>query len=117
MLKIAIDLAIAMPYIKGQERICAVVTDRRGKVLSVGYNSYNNSCRLQRFYAKVVGLDDKVFSHAEIDALNRLLDTDKPYSIYVARVNRKGLPLLSKPCKICEMAITRFGVKNVEYTK
>lgn len=117
MLEKAQEFASNLEYTKGQERLCTIITDKRGRVLSVGYNSYTDSCKMQRFYARVVGLDFCVFSHSEIDALNRLKDTDKPFRAYVARVNRKGLPLMAKPCKICSTALENFGVRVINYTE
>lgn len=116
MLEKAIELANEIPYDPSQERLAAIITDKRGKILSTGKNSYSSSCKLQRFYAKCVGLEDKVFSHAEIDALRNLPEGAKPYRIFIARTNRKGEPLLAKPCKICSYALQQFGVIVIHYT-
>lgn len=37
--------------------------------------------------------------------------------LYVARINKKGFPLLSKPCKTCTIAIEQAGIKKVIYTE
>jgi tRNA(Arg) A34 adenosine deaminase TadA len=116
MLDYCIKEASWIPYTKGQERIYAVITDRRGKVLSEGANSYTESSQTQRFYAKVVGLAEKVFNHAEISALKKLKPHHKPYSIYIARVNREGEPLLAAPCPICSTALDNFDISRIEYT-
>jgi len=37
-------------------------------------------------------------------------------TIYVVRINREGLPRMSKPCPMCEGAMKHVGVKKVVYT-
>lgn len=49
--------------------------------------------------------------HAEISAL-RALRTTVPYkklTVYAARVDREGNPMLSKPCKRCMLMLAEFG--------
>ena len=55
--------------------------------------------------------------HAELGAI---LGMDRSItqgsSIYVVRINREGLPRMSKPCSMCESAMKHVGVKRVVYT-
>lgn len=99
-----------------KQNLSAVIYDKRGRVLSVGYNSYVKTHPLQAEHAKKVGLDDKVFLHAEVHAIVRCRDIDKAYKIFISRWNKKGKPLYAKPCPVCESAIRAAGIEVVEYT-
>lgn len=82
----------------------------------MGKNSYVKTHPLQAKFAQEVGLDDKVFLHAEVDALVRLKDWSRAHKIVVTRINRHGKPLLAKPCKVCQHAIKLAGIRHVEHT-
>jgi deoxycytidylate deaminase len=62
----------------------------------------------------MVGMFDRTFLHAEIDALIRA--EFKATDLYVARVLKDGSPALAKPCPICRLAMKRAGVLRVHYT-
>lgn len=101
---------------KKHQHISAVIYDKRGRVLSVGYNSYVKTHPLQKKYATKCGLDEKEYLHAELHAIIRCSDLSKAHRIFVSRWNRKGEPLLAKPCPICQSAIEAAGIKIVEHT-
>jgi deoxycytidylate deaminase len=95
--------------------ILAKAYDKKNKLLSTATNTYKRSHPLQSFYAKQVGLDDKIYLHAELLALIRAGDK-KVHRLTVERYNSDGQPALAKPCKICSKAIESYGVSVVEYT-
>ena len=69
-------------------RLVALITDKRGNIISTGHNSYEKSHPKQAHYAKKVGNIHKIFLHAEIAAL---LGCKKiPYAIYIIRINKQG---------------------------
>ncbi len=70
---------------------------------------------LQTRLANLVGEPYRVSLHAEIRALikNKRADCD---TLIVARVNKEGKFLLSKPCPVCQLAIKDSGVKAVYYS-
>jgi len=99
-------------------RVVAAIT-RRGKILSIGHNSYN-SCRLYRQFKKH---DLAVYNHAEINAIHNFL---RKYdaadlarcTMYICRVklsDGKFISGASKPCPGCMKAIKFFGIKRVVY--
>lgn len=94
--------------------ITATIYSRKGKVLAVGKNSYTKTHPIQARHAHRVGLDDKIFLHAEIAALIKC--RKEPYKIKIERYGKRGQPLLAKPCAVCELAIKEAGIKLVEYT-
>ena len=95
----------------------ATIYDKRGRVLTTGENSYEKSHPLQAKFAVQVGLDDKVFLHAEISALSKLRKHHKPHRIVVERYKESGEPGLAKPCPVCQAAIESHGIALVGWTK
>ena len=101
---------------KKRFNIVATVYDKRGRKLTEGSNSYTKSHPLQAKFAVQVGLDDKIYLHAEISALSKLKKGQKPYRIFVERYKENGEPALAKCCKVCEAAVKAHGIKYIEYT-
>jgi tRNA(Arg) A34 adenosine deaminase TadA len=98
------------------QQITAVIYDRRGRVLSIGQNSYIKTHPLQAKHAHQAGLPDKLFLHAEIHAITRCRDLKKAHKILVTRYNKQGKTLLAKPCPVCMSAIQATGIKHIEHT-
>lgn len=99
-----------------QYYISARCFDKRGKLLSVAFNSYTKTHPIQAYFAKRVGLPEKEYLHAEISAILKAKGK-KIYRIVVERYDKHGLPALAKPCPICNEAIKAYGIKVIEYTK
>jgi tRNA(Arg) A34 adenosine deaminase TadA len=89
----AIELASQLQNKK--QRLCAIVTDKRNHILNIGFNNYNKTSVKQAYYAEKVGLSHKIFLHAEINCLSNI--QGKPHTIYIARINRKGEPVIALP--------------------
>ena len=79
-------------------------------------NNYIKSHPLQYQLAKKLGLNEKLYLHAEVLAILRSGDR-KISSIYIERYNTDGSPALAKPCPVCQEAIKLWGIKNVFYTE
>jgi len=94
----------------------ATIYDKRGRVLSVGKNSYQKTHPIQYHYAKRVGREDAVFLHAEMAALIKLEDTNKAYRIHIERYGSDGEPRPAEPCEICRLALEESGIKVIEFT-
>ena len=101
---------------KKRFEITAIVYDKKGKVLSVGKNSYVKTHPLQAEHAIKVGLPHKQFLHAEIHAISRCKQLDRAHKIVVLRFDSSGLPRSAKPCPVCESAIEAAGIKVIEHT-
>jgi tRNA(Arg) A34 adenosine deaminase TadA len=97
-------------------QVTAIIYDRRGRVLSVGQNSYIKTHPLQVKYANKSGHPEKVFLHAEIHAITRCRDLSRAHKIFITRYNKQGEPVLAAPCTICMTAIKESGIKNVQHT-
>lgn len=99
-----------------RQQMSAIIYDRRGRVLSVGQNSYVKTHTLQALHSKKVGEPYKQYLHAEIHAIARCKDLSKAHRIFVSRWDKNGNPTLAAPCPICCSAIRAAGIKIVEHT-
>ena len=102
---------------KARFSIKATIYDKKGKVLTVGENSYSKTHPLQAKFATKVGLGNKIYLHAELAALARLRPYHKPFKIKVERYGKDGKPALARPCAVCEAALQEWGITQVEYTE
>lgn len=98
------------------QNITAFAYDKKGRLLSVGRNSYVKTHPLQAKVAKEVGEDYKIYLHAEVAALIKVKDWSKVNKLVVTRYSKKGNPMLAKPCKVCQHIINLAGVETVEHT-
>jgi len=116
ILKKAVDLAKESSEKK--YRFCSIITDKKNRILSVGFNSLKKSHPLQKEMAKKCGHKDKIYLHSEVSAIVNLDYGSKPFNIYVARVNKSGTrTMLAKPCDICSKLISQVSIKNIYYTR
>ena len=83
-----------------------------GSVLSLGVNTVPND------HLSTGEFTGSPSTHAETQAI-RACGPDVDLSnttLYVARVNKNGNSMFSKPCKTCQEAIDLAGIKKVIYT-
>ena len=99
------------------QSITAVIYDKKGRVLSIGKNSYVKTHPKQARHAHKVGLPEKIFLHAEMDAIIRCRDLWSARKILVTRVTRNGKYGNAKPCPVCQSAIEEAGIRQVEWTR
>ena len=96
--------------------ITAIIYDKRGRVLSVGKNSYVKTHPLQQKHAEKVGRPDKIYLHAEVHAIALCRSLDRAHRIAVFRFRKDGSPASAKPCPVCLSAIEAAGIREVEHT-
>lgn len=100
-----------------QQNITAIIYDKRGRILSVGRNSYVKTHPLQARAAYAVGESDKkVYQHAEVNALVKLKDWSKAQKMVIQRFTKDGKSALSAPCRCCQWVIEQAGIPEVEYS-
>ena len=98
-----------------QQQLTAIAYDKKGRIISVGNNSYVRTHTMQARYARKVGKPGAIFLHAEIDAIVKA--RGRPiHRLFVSRVTPNGEYGMAKPCEICQMALAEYGVKIVEHT-
>lgn len=98
------------------QNITAFAYDRKGRILSIGRNSYVKTHPLQARAAKEVGEDYKIYLHAEVAALVKIKNWQKIDKLVVTRYNKNGEPMLAKPCRVCQRVIKIAGISTVEHT-
>lgn len=97
--------------------ITAIIYDKKGNVISIGYNNYTKTHPLQAKFAKKVGMEKKIFLHAEVDAVIKAGSRIKnAYMIRVFRYNISGEPCCAKPCPICQEMLKHTPIKKIEHT-
>ena len=98
------------------QNITAFAYDKKGRLLSIGRNSYVKTHPLQAKVAKEVGEDYKIFLHAEVAALVKIKNWNKINKLVVTRYSKNGEPMLAKPCRVCQRVIKLAGIETVEHT-
>ena len=83
-----------------------------GAVIATGVNRERNRPEV---FDDDMELAKHASIHAEIAALRRVSHVQGA-TLYVARVNRRGMPRLSRPCTRCAIALRAAGIKHVIYT-
>lgn len=99
-----------------KQNIKAVIYDKRGRVLSVGVNSYVKTHPLMASTGRKVGRPEKSYIHAELDSILKCRNLDKAHRIFVSRIGADGSYQLAKPCPICASLIEKAGIKIIEHT-
>lgn len=99
-----------------KQDVTAIIYDKRGRVLSIGKNSYTKTHPMMVLHATRVGRPQKIFLHAEIHAIIRCKDLTKAYKMVVMRFDKNGNPMNAAPCPVCQSAIEAAGIKYVEHT-
>lgn len=89
------------------------VVVKSGRVLGMGYNKHRNSPSviMEGRHRLDCGY------HAEAVAIKEAGEKARGATIFVARINRNGSDLLSKPCENCQKLIEESGIKNVIFTR
>jgi len=98
-----------------EQAITAYCYNRRGQLISTGKNSYDKTHPLQAYFSKLANMPEKIFLHAEMDALLKARGK-KIHSIHIVRIGKQGENRLAAPCPVCQLAIKAFGVKEITYT-
>jgi deoxycytidylate deaminase len=96
--------------------LTAFIKDKKGNILSIGQNNYVKTHPYQALCASRAGMPEKIYLHAEIDAIVKCKDISKAHSIHIFRKGKSGNYLLAAPCKICKTAIDKTPIKKVFHT-
>ncbi len=94
---------------------------RHGAVLVKNGKVRNSACNEERYCAFGDRFRERDCGHATLHAeLGCILGVDRNITqgstIFVVRVNKQGTPRISKPCTMCQAALSHVGVKQVVYT-
>lgn len=101
----------------GKQSIWAMAVNRNGSIIAEAGNMYLKSHPLQARYAKLVGLEEKIYPHSEILLLSKLVKLQQScYAVVIARAGRNGMPMNAAPCPICSYALEEAGINNIFHT-
>jgi tRNA(Arg) A34 adenosine deaminase TadA len=85
-----------------------------GRIISACSNTWKTSSFSSRFRSPGTGIGTR---HAEVSCILGIgRELTAGATVYVVRVNRKGLPRMSKPCSMCMKTMRFVGIKKVIYT-
>ena len=98
----------------GRARIVAAVV-RKGRIISIGQNKMVTHPIMLKFGTN----PEKVYLHAEADAIVKAKDQVEGADIVIVRaiyVDGKLHSGMVKPCECCQGIIAHSGIKNVYWT-
>jgi deoxycytidylate deaminase len=92
----------------------AIILDKHGNVLNYGFNSFvkTHPCMFLNPYNH----NEKIFIHAECDAIYKCKYSNNPDTLIIARINKNNKVVMSKPCIGCYYEILRHNISKVYYT-
>jgi tRNA(Arg) A34 adenosine deaminase TadA len=99
-----------------KQSLKAIIYDKKGRVLSIGQNSYTKTHPLQAYHAYKEGMPERIYLHAEIDAIVKCPDITKASKILVIRKDTYGKPMNAQPCKVCMSALKTLNLKEIKWT-
>lgn len=108
------DLAVEVAKSSPSKKKVGAVLLNKNKVIVSATNLETKSHPIQARFAKRVGLDPKIYLHAEIAALVKC--REECDTIVVARVNPQNKLRNSKPCPICSLALKEAGITKIHYS-
>ena len=89
-----------------------IITDKKGNILSTGYNTYKEHPLQSKFKYR----PDATGMHAEIYALSSIWEKDLSNAfLFIFRKPRSNNGHLSRPCSGCMKAIKEKGIKIIYY--
>lgn len=87
---------------------------RSGSVLAAGLNRDRNHPMV---FDPIEAAGNSASTHAEMMALRKVRHRDlSNATIYVARINKVGQPMMSRPCNRCYLELFRAAIKEIVYT-
>lgn len=99
-----------------KHQLTAIIYDKRGRPLAIGRNSYTRTHPRMVEIGEKVGLPEKKFVHAELDAILKCRDLTKAHKIEILRYTKDGKEANAAPCPICRELIRLAGIKIIEHT-
>lgn len=99
-----------------KQTITAIIYDKQGKALSVGQNSYTKTHPIMLKHGVKVGRPQKIYLHAEVDAILKCKNITKAYRMCIVRYGKNGDLLNAKPCPVCMSVIANTPIKIIEHS-
>lgn len=98
-----------------KKKVGAVLLNKN-KVVESATNLDTKTHPLQAKFAEMVGLEEKIYLHAEISALVKC--RQECDTIVVARLggHNHDEMRMAKPCPVCQLALEQAGIRKVFYS-
>lgn len=110
--QVCIDMAKQNP---DKFKLCCITMNKSGHITSMSFQSNTKSHPLQYHFAKKANKIEKIYLHAEIRTLIKA--PKNPYAMLVVRVDLHDNLVNSRPCSICQLAISQVtSLKYCYYT-
>lgn len=105
-----LNAALEVAGISNLKQRHGAVIVKGGKIVTFGFNTSRN--------LSVTDLPGNDYTyHAEHNAIKTASrEVLQGSRLYVARLSRRGLPALSRPCDYCMNTILRAGIKEIIYS-
>lgn len=108
--------AVEVASTSSSKKKVGAVLMNKNKVIATATNHDCKSHPVQAKWAEKVGLEEKIYLHAEIAAMIKARD-DADKIVVVRLGGRSGEELRqSRPCKICEAYLRHAGIQHVYYS-
>lgn len=112
-LKLAVEIAEMSP---SRKKVGAVLYNSKKRVITTAVNNDYKTHPRQAWWAQRVGLDEKIYLHAEMACLIKAReDADTIVVVRLGGHDGKSLRQ-SRPCPVCEPALRYAGIKHVYYS-
>lgn len=109
ILEMALNKCRDIPPVKHQQRIYAMIHDKRGRVIAEERNRYDvTHPTMKSFSMRSIKVEEKCYLHAEVAAIikaSKNINPKRKYQLTVARVDKSGKPMDAYPCEVCRLAI------------
>lgn len=99
-----------------KQTVTAIIYDKHGRAVSIGKNSYTKTHPIMMKHGEKVGRPQKIYLHAEVDAILKCRNIDKAYKLCVYRYGKNGELLNAKPCPVCMSVIELTPIKIIEHS-
>lgn len=108
MIEKAVDIAKERPMLSRKRakkfyRMVAIITNKQNRILSIGLNSYVKTHPKQKYWLERIQCRhrlERVFLHAEMDAITSCDEIHNAHTIYIAGLNRLGNWITARPCEM-----------------
>lgn len=109
------EVVRAVALTSPSKRRVGCVLLRRGRVVVAATNLDGKTHPAQARLATRAGQPFRISLHAEIRSLLRDKDSQCD-TLVVGRINQSGKFCLSKPCPVCQLAISESNIKKIYYS-
>ena len=112
-LKLAVEIADTSP---SRKKVGAVLYNSKKRVIATAVNNDYKSHPRQAWWVQRVGLQEKIFLHAEMSCLIKAReDADTIVVVRLGGHDGKSLRQ-ARPCRICEPALRSAGIEHVYFS-